>query len=152
MSVEPGGDRSEIVLHAVEPFGERWIVTSRPVGARGASRRLGGGRCGIVMMRAPSARAAAIRGSAMMSAKALAPSSAPVRHSLRTMTARGGLIRSRKYGRRGRLSGIGGEKIDRDKVEAELLDRQGDGRVGEPLDQSEQHWTRVEDHGAPRLG
>jgi hypothetical protein len=47
---------------------------------------------------------------------------------------------------------IGGEKIDRDEVEAELLDRQGDGRVGEPLDQSEQHWTRVEDQGAPRLG
>ena len=35
MSVEPGGDRSEIVLHAVEPFGERRIVTSRLVGAKG---------------------------------------------------------------------------------------------------------------------
>ena len=35
MSIEPGGDRSEIVLHAVEPSGERRIVTSRVVGAKG---------------------------------------------------------------------------------------------------------------------
>ena len=47
---------------------------------------------------------------------------------------------------------IGGEEIDRDEVEAKVLGRQGDGYVGEPLDQSEQPWTRVEDQGAPRLG
>ena len=31
----PGGDRSEIVLHAVEPSGEHRIVTSYVVGAKG---------------------------------------------------------------------------------------------------------------------
>ena len=35
MSVEPGGDRSEIVLHAVEPSGEHRIVTSYVARAKG---------------------------------------------------------------------------------------------------------------------
>jgi hypothetical protein len=35
MSVEPGADRSEIVLHAVQPSGEHRIVMSRIVGAKG---------------------------------------------------------------------------------------------------------------------
>jgi hypothetical protein len=47
---------------------------------------------------------------------------------------------------------IGGEEIDRDEVEAKVLGRQDDGYVGDPLDQSEQLWTRVDDQGARRLG
>jgi hypothetical protein len=87
---------------------EHRILTSRVVRAKGVEAVEPGGRCGIVIMRAPSARAAATRGSAMMSAKAFAPLGAPVRHSLRTIMVRGALIRSRKYEGCGRLSGSGG--------------------------------------------
>jgi hypothetical protein len=124
MSVEPGRDRSEIVLHALEPFR---VVPAK--GAEAVSR---------AMRHRDDARAVSSSGGDARISDDVGKGVCPV------IGARAPFIENNNGARRldqieevreaRQAIRIGGEEIDRDEVEAKVLYRQGDGCVSEPLD------------------